>query len=195
MSKLKKFYIALSAIFIILAGVILAVEVWSYLLISGIQSNAQEQAYRLGKLQEKIAILNTLSKNYSKFEKDSGVVNTALPDQKDASKLVSNLDSLATESGLKLILVQSNTFGKKANVKGGSDPSLLQTIKGTYGYELPLQIKVAGPYQNFVNFDKRLENYQRLVNISSIEIVKSTNPDDPADKIEVKLTLTAYLKK
>lgn len=193
MSNIKKFYFIVSGIFIVLALLILGIEVWSYLYISGVQSNVSEQDYRLGKLEEKINILNSLSKNYLNFEKDTAVINTALPDQKEASKLVSNLDSLATESGLKLTLVQSNTYGKKT--VAGSDPSLLQTIKGSNGYELPLEVKVAGPYQNFVNFNTRLENYQRLVNISALEITKSTNPDDPPDKIEVKLTLTAYLKK
>jgi Tfp pilus assembly protein PilO len=193
MSRLKKFYIFLASVFVILSIAILAVEVMAYLNVSTVQSNLAEQEYRIEKLQEKITLLNTLSKNFTKFEKDSDVVNTALPDQKDASKLVSNLDSLATESGLKLTLVQSNTFGKKTS--NAADPSLLQTVKGAYGYELPLEVKVAGPYQNFVNFNKRLENYQRLVNISAIEIKKTNNPEDPPDKIEVKLTLTAYLMK
>ena len=193
MNRSKRFFYIITAIFILLTICTLGLEVWSYLKISDNQSNLAEQTYRSTKISEKESILSTLSSNYSKFEKDSAIVTTALPDQKDASKLISDLDALAKESGLKLTGIQSSNFNKKVGTT--SDKSLLQTIKGKNGYELPLELKVSGSYENFVTFVKRLENYQRLVNISSIEIAKSTEVGAAPDAINVKLTLTAYLKK
>ena len=193
MNRSRKFYIFITTCFVLIAIATLGLEIWSFLKITDSQSSLAEESYRSGKISEKESILSLLSANYNKFEKDATIVTTALPDQKDASKLISDLDALAKELGLKLTGIQSNNFDKKAGTS--ADKSLLQTVKGANGYELPLQLKVAGPYENFVTFVKRLENYQRLVNISSIEIAKSTEAEAAPDAINVTFTLTAYLKK
>jgi Tfp pilus assembly protein PilO len=76
--------------------------------------------------------------------------------------------------------------------KTTGDPSLLQTVVGKYGYELPLNISVEGNYANFQIFIKKIENYQRLINITSLDI---SQPTQKTDLILAKIKLTAYIKK
>lgn len=193
MNRHKKAYIFISTIYVMIICLILAVETFSFSKLSDFQGNLMEQKYRLSKLEEEKRNLELLDKRFEKIEPELTKIATALPDEKESSKLLSDLDSLAVESGLKLTLVQSMTFGKKAATT--QDASLLQTTKGKYGYELPLDIKITGPYQNLTSFIKRLEEYQRLINVNSVEINKSDDPNTAPDQIEAKLKITAYLKK
>lgn len=192
MKRQKIFYYIISAVFLITSISFLAVGVFGYLTISNIQSTGKEQEYRLNIISERENILAKLDKNYTSLEPDIERINIALPNEKESSKLMADLDTLAKNAGLRLILIQSVTSGKKAT---SEDPSLLQTIKGDYGYEIPLEIKVEGGFSNFIGFIKQLENYQRLLNVTSLEIAKPTEPETVGDNIEAKLKITAYLKK
>lgn len=193
MTRHLKYYLTLTILFVILTILIFSLNIFSYLKISTIQSSLAEQKLRLDSLTEKEQILNGLDKRYRDIEKDIPKINTALPDKKEASQLLSDLDLLSNESGLKLTLLKSSSVGKKPTTP--ADQSLLQTNKGKYGYEMPLDIKIDGSFNNFNTFIQKLENYQRLVNISSVEITKPTDVQDFSDNIEAKLKITAYLKK
>lgn len=193
MTRHLKYYFTLTILFIILAMIIFILIIFSYLKISIIQSSLAEQNLRIDSLTEKEQILSGLEKRYGDIEKDIPKINTALPDKKETSQLLSDLDLLANESGLKLTLLKSSSFGKKPTAQ--TDQSLLQTTKGKYGYEMPLEIKLDGSFVSFSTFIQKLENYQRLVNVSSVEITKPTDIQDFSDTIEAKLKITAYLKK
>jgi Tfp pilus assembly protein PilO len=192
MKRLTTFYIFLLSSFALVSVAFLSLGIFGYLTLSNIQGSITEQKYRLDILSKRYDILSSLEKKYTLVEPDIAKINTALPDQKDASKLVSDLDTLAKGAGLKLTMIQSATAGKKAT---SEDQSLLQTVKGTYGYELPLEIKVEGAFTAYTGFVKQLENYQRLMNITSMEITKPTGMDAGGDYIEAKLKIMAYLKK
>jgi Tfp pilus assembly protein PilO len=192
MSKAQKFYTILAVVFGLLCVIILSIEIFGFLNLSTMQSSFSETEYRLSKLTDQTAILTTISRDYQKALKYQEYIDIALPDQKEVSNLVSDLDSLSSSSGLKLTVVEYNNFGKAQGTT--KDLSLLQTVRGKNSYELPLSIEVTGPYNSFVSFIQRLENYQRLVNISSVDIEKSQEKDAPPDKIDVKINLTAYLK-
>jgi Tfp pilus assembly protein PilO len=192
--KPKKFYFIIAVLFILVILAAITAEVYSYQRILGVQSNIAEQEYRIAKIDERTDILSSLSKRYKSVEENLAVLNTALPDKKDSSKLLSDLDTLAQESGLKLTLLASSTAANGKKPTAADDPSLLQTTKGKNSIELPLDIKAEGSFINFESFIKKIENYQRLVNINSVEI------SQPAEKrgtdfIEAKLKVTAYLKK
>jgi Tfp pilus assembly protein PilO len=188
----KRFYFGALAFFIFLAVATLSLEVWGYTANSNIKSMIDETTYRLTKVADEGSTLATMTKNYEKAIKFETYINTALPDQKDASALISDLNSLASSSGMKLVVVQTNTYTKAKTAS--LDPSMLQTVKGKYSYELPLSIEVVGTYNNYISFVQKLENYQRLVNITTIDIEKSQEKDAPADQIDVKFNLTAYIK-
>lgn len=192
MKRLKTFYYVMMGLYALFGLGFLAAGVYGFLTLSNIQSSITEQRYRLDIISERYNILAGLEKKYADIEPDIQKINTALPDQKEASKLVSDLDSLAKSSGLKLTLIQSATTGKKPT---SDDLSLLQTVSGKNAYELPLELKVEGGFTNFTGFVKQIENYQRLMNITSLEISKPTEGGSVSDNIEAKLKVTAYLKK
>lgn len=193
MSPQRKFYILISSLLVLLVFIALAGEIFSLFYLSSIQGNLAEAKYRENKLSDKISNLTNLESRYEAVKDDLPRINTALPDEKDASKLLSDLDSLSNESGLKMTLLQSTSFGKKTVSTG--DKSLLQTVKGQYGYEMPLEMKVNGSYTGFLSFLNRLENYQRMVNVTGVDISKIEETGAAPDSIEVKVKLTAYLKK
>jgi Tfp pilus assembly protein PilO len=192
LSRPKRFYITMLTIFIIFSVATVGFEIWSSVSNLNIKSMINEAEYNLTEQTEETSRLEQMSANYNKAIQYEKYVNTALPDQKDASALISDLNSLAASSGLKLILVQSNSVVKTKTTT--ANPSKLQTVRGKYSYELPLSLEVVGPYNGYIDFAQKLENYQRLVNITTIDIEKSQDKDVPADQINVKFNLTAYLK-
>lgn len=193
MSQQKKFYIIISSLLILSVVLVLGIEIFSLFSLSSVQGNLSEAKYRDKKLTEKNSNLETLKIRYEEIKEDIPRINTALPGEKEASKLLSDLDTLTAESGLRMTLLQSTSFGKKTVVS--ADKSLLQTVKGAFGYEMPLEVKVEGSYGGFLSFLSRLENYQRMVNVTGVEINKIEETGAAPDLIEVKLKLKAYLKK
>lgn len=192
MKRVKIFYWIISSLFVLFTFGFLAAGTFGYMKLSNFQGGIAELEYRLQVITERQSILSTLDERYKALKPDIALINIALPDEKESSKLIADIDTLAKNSGLKLTVVQSAIAGKKS---GSPDQSLLQTIKGNYGYEIPLEISVEGGFTNFTGFIKKLENYQRLLNISSLEITKPTEEGTTSDNIEARLKITAYLKK
>lgn len=194
MSKSKRFYYIISFLFSLLVIATLAAEAIFYVKISNMQATFSEQKYYNEKLEEKASILASLSENYSTIEDDKEIILETLPTDKDASKLVADLNSIAEKNGLKFTSVESNTTLSTKSENKSNDPLLLQTIKGDYGYEMPLSIKVEGSYKNIVPFIEGIESYQRLINITSIDIAE-INDEGISDYIEATIDITAYLKR
>lgn len=192
MNRLKTFNIIISALFSLIIISILGLFISGYILISNSRSTLAENEYRISKADEAKYYLSSLEKRYEIVNKDINKINTALPDKKDSSLIVSDLDSLADSSGLKLVLIESAITGKKSS---NSDLSLLQTTKGKYGYEIPLEIKVDGNFYKLSDFITKIESSQRLFNITYIDISKISVTGDKSDRVEAKIKLTAYLKK
>ncbi len=192
MNRLRSFNIIISVLFSLMIISIFGLFIIGYILISDNRSTLAENEYRISKVDEAEDNLSSLEKRYNLIKNDLIKINTALPDQKDSSLIVSDLDSLANSSGLKLVLIKSAITGKKSS---SSDLSLLQTIKGKYGYEIPIEIKVDGSFGSLSDFISKIESSQRLLNITYIDISKVSRTGDMSDSIEAKIKLTAYLKK
>lgn len=193
MNRQQRYYIVISSVFGLLGLALLGGIIWGFGRLSDTQATIAEIKVRTSKATEEESNLKFLKRNYEKITPDIERINAALPEDKNSSALVADLNALANQNGLKLTSIQSVTFGKK--VVKTADPSLLQTIKGKYTHEIPMEIKVEGSFSGLNNFIKSVENYQRLVSISSIEIGKITKENSPTDNIEAKLKITAYLKK
>lgn len=193
MKRLKNFYLFITVIFCLLFLIVIGIQIFGFIALLNIQSSLAENNFRIEKTTEADKNLSSLKTKFKDIQDDIPRINIALPNQKDSSALISDLDSLAQSSGLKFTMLQTNTVGKKDTSQG--DLSLLQTVKGKYGYEMPIEIKVEGSFVSFADFISRLENYQRLVNITSINIAKTSVTGEMTDKIEAKIKLTAYLKK
>lgn len=193
MSKTSKYYLYISIMLVLFSLVTVTGEILVFFKISSDATNVSEQHLRLEGVVEKQSSLAKLEGRYKDIEENIPQINNTLPDKKEASKLLADLDSLAKESGLRLTMVQAVSANKKQTAS--DDPSLLQTIKGKNSLELPLQLKLEGGFSGFSSFVKRIENYQRLINISSIDIKRASKEDNKTDQIEADLKVTAYLKK
>lgn len=198
MNKEKKFYITISVLICLSALITVGVAISGYLILSQKQAAIAEKKYYTSKLSEKEQVLASLEKRYEAVEPSISLIDNALPSEKEASNLLADINAQATNSGLKLTFLKpdssGNTSGKTTQSKAAGDLSLLQTVKGTIGYELPLIIKVNGSYNNFLAFIQKIENYQRLINIESIGVDKRDN-EAVSDYIEATLNIKAYLKK
>jgi len=173
MTKEKKFYIIISSLIAFLTLTVIVLGLYGYFTLSQKQASNAENQYYTEKISEKKQILESLKARYAEIEPDLPLIDIALPSEKDSSKLLSDLDALSQESKLKLIYLEPDSSGSKSSKsskKSGGDLSLLQTVKGTTGYELPIEIRVQGSYKNFLVFVKKIEDYQRLINIESIKV-------------------------
>lgn len=182
----------MSVIFGTSAFLMLAVSAFSYINLLNTKNSILYQSEYLEMLDKKQEKLRVLGSEFEEVQLSANIINETLPPEKDASKLISDLSALTTKSGLSFNSIRSDAT--KSAKKTNPDPSLLQTQAGKNGREMPIVIDVRGSYGNFINFIKSLENYQRLINVTSIEIKKSTD-GDAADAINATLKLTVYLKK
>jgi Tfp pilus assembly protein PilO len=191
-SRVKRFYLFMSVIFGTSAFLMLAISAFSYINLLNTKNSILYQSEYLDMLDKKQEKLRVLGSEFEEVQLSANIINETLPPEKDASKLISDLSALTTKSGLSFNSIRSDAT--KSAKKTNPDPSLLQTQSGKNGREMPIVIDVRGSYGNFINFIKSLENYQRLINVTSIEIKKSTD-GDAADAINATLKLTVYLKK
>lgn len=194
MTKERRYYITISIAVALFALMTVGFATFAFLALSQKQAALAEKRYYTEKLTEKQQILTELESRYENAEKDLPLIDNALPNEKDSSKLLADLDTLARRAKLKLTYLEPGSSGGSSKTKSSGDLSLLQTVKGSMGYEIPLEIRVEGSYRNFQNFIHRIENYQRLINIESMEITKQEN-EDVADYVEAMIKIRAYLKK
>lgn len=195
MSKAKKAYIIITSFFSLMVLITLTAEVFSYALLSNAQSNVAEKIYYNNKLAEKKEMLSNLSTSYKNISEYENLIIETLPKEKEASKLIADINSIAIKSNLKFTNVESiNTESSVKTSPSKVDPSFLQTIKGKNGYEMPLSIKVEGSYSNVITFIRGLENYQRLIGITDLKI-QEKDSDTINDFVEVTLNITAFLKR
>lgn len=192
MSKVKKFYLALSILYLLTITLIVVTGIGSFIYLLSVSDKTLSQKEYSQMLSEKNLILADLKNRYKNISDDAGLVNETLPNEKEASRLISDIDLLAKKSKLEFTSVKSDTINTK---KSSPDPSLLQTQKGKFSQEMPLLIEVRGSYNNYINFIKSIESYQRLVNINSLEIKRSDKEDVAPDEIVANIKLMVYLKK
>jgi len=190
MNRQKKFYLLISSLFIATTIFVLSIIVGSYLYLSNLNANFLEQKYYTEMLTEKEQILAELQERYDKIKTNVDVINSSLPEEKDVSRLISDISAISERSKLKFVSVKSDATNPK---KGAANPSLLQTESGKFGPEMPLTISVKGSYNNFVSFQRSLENYQRLLNVTAIEI-KRDDSEEGGDTIEATIKLVVYME-
>lgn len=193
MSKEKRYYIFVSSLIAFLAIVAIGYSGLAFLTLSQKQAAIAEKKYYTEKLSEKEQILAELERRYKQIEPDLPLIDNALPGEKDSSKLLADLDALARSANLRMTFLEPGSVGSSKQ-KSSTDLSLLQTVKGPLGYEIPLELRVKGSYRNFQDFIRKMENYQRLINIESVEIIKQEDQAAP-DYVEAIINIRAYLKK
>lgn len=119
------------------------------------------------------------------------VVTDTLPDSKDISSFLADVEGIARKNNISLnqsTIGAVNTKAKQTNL------DLSQTINKVDYYELQIRYTVEGSYQSFLKMLQDMSNLRRLNNISEIGIVKS-RAETNNDIVQVNFIASIYIKK
>lgn len=182
--KPKQFYFIL----LIILGLILLLGASGFVW-GNKQINNKLKAYRieLAKVYTADETLDNLAKLNSQYEKISPLVTklyAVLPNKKQQSEILVQLQQIAQSSGL--ILSNINFLSSSA---GPSDTS--QTVKNNGFLAMPVNLKVSGSYGQLQNFLQQTENLNRYNSISTMLIVRN---EDRFSTLTVNMTINAFLK-
>lgn len=193
---------------IVLSGLAVGIFFWNTLAVAS--KKVKEKELTLDSFTEKEMSLKNLEKSYEKIKENNEDVYDALPDQKDATVLMTSLANLATEKGVEIVVYDLRMNAKKTPAKTAPtidnkdssaqtntpappiNLSLSQTEKEGDLYRLPLDITASGSYVKVLEYLKKLENFDRLMTIDKISITKDS--DMSIDTVKATISVGAYLK-
>jgi hypothetical protein len=127
------------------------------------------------------------------------IAKSVVPQDKDQAKTVSEIVSLASQSGIKRlssVAFPPSTLGGAKTVKTPQGLTQVTPVKGTPGvYRLQITITQSNtdpvPYNSFINFLSRLERNRRTAQVSSINIL----PDPSrSDMVSFTLVIDEFIK-
>jgi len=104
-----------------------------------------------------------------------GNLRAVLPEEKDAGDLLRRLQTVATQSNLKI-----KSFKPAA------------TVTKTLHAEWPIQLELDGTYHNLAIFFDRVGKFTRIVNISGVDIQGKQQPE-PGSTISAKCVATTFV--
>jgi type IV pilus assembly protein PilO len=167
---------------LILAGTIVLLclaYIWFFFL--PLQTRIGQLDAKLTQLLDKKAEQEAIAQNlesfkheYEHLEKALQAAMSQLPNKKEIPTLLENISNLGRESGLELPLFR---------------PSLEQP-KDFYA-EVPIDIKLLGPYGNMLVFFYSVGGLPRIVNISDL-VIERTKGENAAFPLEASCKATTY---
>ncbi len=116
----------------------------------------QKLSADLDKSKKNARQLASLRKEFESKRRDFNLVMKSLPESEEISSLLTGISESGQESGLEFLLFRP---GKEVN-------------KNFYA-EIPVSIRVAGGYHNFVQFADRVARLSRVVNIRNIDMSRN----------------------
>lgn len=116
----------------------------------------QKLSADLDKSKKNARQLAKLRKEFESKRRDFNLVMKSLPESEEISSLLTGISESGQESGLEFLLFRP---GKEVN-------------KNFYA-EIPVAIRVAGGYHNFVQFADRVARLSRVVNIRNIDMSRN----------------------
>jgi Tfp pilus assembly protein PilO len=145
---------------------------------------------------------DALIAQYNNIQKvDLDNIKTLLPDSVDNIRLIIQLDSLATKSGLSSLRNvdynpdQASTAATNAATARPVDPTVAQRPYG----EFVITFQTTGQYSNLLSFISDLEENLRLVDVTNIQFTPvggtgtgTTVAQNAASGITYKVTLKTY---
>jgi Tfp pilus assembly protein PilO len=166
---------------IILIGVIIGYAGGNFLF-ADTREETRKKKEELEKLREdnrKGAIvrdnLKSYQKRYDDAQSELKTLRELLPEDVEISRVLENLQQQATEQKLTLRVFTPRDLQKKDFYK-----------------EKPINIQVAGLYNNLGKFFQQLATYRRIVSVSEVDI-KKANPQNANHDIDATFTVTAYV--
>ncbi len=144
---------------------------------------------------KKVEALTNLEKDYKSMKSESDMLDAYLPEQKEVSSILKDLENMAGKNGLSFSSYQvGGTVTKTTNTttaKVNTGDVQIQNIGGNTVF--PFKIVVKGSFAKIDAMIKDIEAYSRLTEIKEIKYNKDTTA--PGDIVEASLTVNAYLKK
>ncbi len=160
-------------------GVIIGLYVW--LLYLPVQSDIGRVENRLTGLLNKKAEQEVIVQNLDVFKAEARNLEVELdralaqlPKQKEIPTLLQNISNLGRESGLDMPYFKP----------GG-------TINKDFYAEVPVDIKLLGPYQNLLSFFYQLGDLPRIVTVQDLTIQHAAR-GAPADHLDVACKAVTY---
>lgn len=150
----------------------------------------------ISKAQSRLVILETKSKSLEGISGVSGVLDEnialaleALPEKDEISALLSEVQQISGEAGVKLSSLQYTGVAKALNLQ--EEQNVKASDIGESG--LYVQAAVEGTYQQLVKFLELLENARRVVSFEFLHL-SSVSKDD-LTKLNMSLNITGYYLK
>ena len=140
----------------------------------------QKQIYETN-LQEKINNLATLEQKYQKMKGDLPTVFAAVPKTAEIATLAATLQTIVSSTSAKLINLQTLQVELSKQILSGKKYS-------SYGFDLTAQ----GEYKDLLMILEKLINFQRIVTINNISIVKSVSTTETT--LQINVSGNAYFK-
>lgn len=124
--------------------------------IGDLNSEYQKLSADLEKSKKNARQLATLRQEFESKRREFNQVMKSLPESEEISSLLTGISESGQESGLDFLLF-----------KPGKD------INKNFYAEIPVSIRVAGGYHNFVQFADRVARLSRVVNIRNINMTRN----------------------
>jgi Tfp pilus assembly protein PilO len=150
--------------------------------IVGLQKQLDDSRLYEQALEQKINNLSLLNQKYKQIQNDLPTIFAAIPQTPEIATLTAELQTIASSSSATtLISLQALDVNLSKQAPTNNNYS-------TYGFNITIQ----GNYQNLITVLDNLINFQRILTIDSISIVKSTL--ETQSILQLNVSGNAYFK-
>lgn len=148
--------------------------------LSQLKTEIKDNQSKLGSLKEKYVRLTDLLAHQEALESDLSFIDAALPEKENIPELLSQIEKIASESGVSIRALHFGT-GPSEPGKAGKEKKY-STVQ--------LQAEADGSYANLGSFLTNLENASRLIFVDSLRFSQETIRD--TQRLRVSLALTSF---
>ncbi len=155
--------------------------VWYYMIspaateVEGLQASNAALTTEIENAQVAAARLPQFQEEAEKLEQDLEAKRAKLPDEKETAEIVRQVQQLAEDSNLEL---------KNFTPQG--------TVRYEFYEDWPIRMSIEGSYRNLGLFFQKVAQFERLINVSDIEI-NALNSTDEGRTISATCTATTFV--
>ncbi len=193
----KKFKTSFSISLLILIDVIV-IGVLVFLLILPSYKNMEDinekiisSREALEEKQETSSSLKKMREEYQQVEDDVEKINMVLPQGKEISSLLVQLEAMALDAGLFCESVNPISTGEES----GSATEAVgeeETKEITFYKPLSVSVELSGSYKSFKKYLSDIEKNIRIIDITSITISKADSKEGEENLLDFDLELKTY---
>jgi Tfp pilus assembly protein PilO len=192
MTNVKAWYLAagVAAIVVFAAGWFLLVSPQQNQA-SDIQATVDAKTANVQTLELQIAKLKTDSKNLVSIQQQASAIRVHLPSTPSMPALIRDIANQAKSSGAVLVGITPAQPAKLAHIPNQANASGAVNLAAPGQVnEIPLTIQITGNYAQVRNFLTNIENLNRSVLLTDIDITRGDTSADASSSKELKATLS-----